>query len=107
MLSQEQIKKKLQTVKEQKELLVLSNHRALGDYVIVIPAEITEGGITTRASQFEDRPDVGILASVGDDVEGMVEGDVVFFGQYSHVKVTNEDMTYLIMRSEDIYCVAN
>ena len=77
----------------------------MGDYIVVVPATIKEAGITSKASQFEDRPDMGLLVSVGDNVTGMVEGDVIFFGQYSHVQVTHDDIIYLIMRSEDVYCV--
>lgn len=87
-------------------MLQLSNHQALGDYVIVVPAEIQETGITSRAIQFEDRPEVGIVVSAGPDVNGIQEGGVVFFGKYSHVQVTHDDVIYLIMRAEDIYLVA-
>lgn len=89
------------------ELLTLSNHKALHDYVIVVPAVIEEPGITKRSLQFEDRPDVGILVSVGDKVEDLTVGDVVFFGQYSHFQITHDDITYLIMRAEDVYCTTN
>ena len=75
--------------------------------MIVLPVEIEEEGITKRATKFEDRPDVGLVLSVGDEVKSIKTGDVVFFGQYSHFKVTHNKMTYLIMRAEDVYCVAN
>lgn len=88
------------------ELLQLSNHQALGDYVIVVPAEIQEPGITSRSVQFEDRPEIGLVVSVGPDANGIEEGNVVFFGKYSHVQVTHDDVVYLIMRAEDIYLVA-
>lgn len=106
MLNKQEIQTKLETIKKQTELLNLSNHKALGDYVIVVPAEIQEPGITSRATQFEDRPDIGLIVSVGTDVTSVTEGDVVFFGKYSHVQVTHDDVIYLVMRSEDIYCVA-
>lgn len=93
-------------MKNQTELLQLSNHQALGDYVVVVPAEINEGGVTTRATQFEDRPEVGVVVSHGPDAQGIAEGNVVFFGKYSHVQVTHGGVTYLIMRAEDIFVVA-
>ncbi len=106
-MTKEAITKKLKEVEGQTELLNLSKHRALWDYIIVVPAEIRESGVTTRATQFEDRPEIGIVVSVGDLAESRVSvGDVVFFGKYSHVKVTHDDMTYLIMRAEDVYCVS-
>lgn len=97
----------LQKVENQTELLNLSSHKALGDWVIVAPANIKEEGVTSRAVKFEDRPDVGILVSVGEQVTGLSEGDIVFFGKYSHVQVTHDDINYLVLRQEDIYCVAN
>lgn len=93
-------------MKQQTNLLTLSNHKALYDYVIVVPAVIDEPGIAKRSVQFEDRPDIGIVTAVGDKVEGIEVEDVVFFGQYSHFQVTHDDITYLIMRAEDIFCVA-
>ena len=71
-----------------------------------MPAIIEESGITRRSVQFEDRPDVGIVVAVGPDFESVKVGDVVFFGQYSHFQVTHDDITYLVMRAEDVYCVA-
>lgn len=90
----------------QTELFNLSSHKALGEYVVVVPAEIKEQGITTRAAQFEDRPEIGIVVSAGANVSEVKEGDVVFFGKYSHVQITHDDIIYLVMRVEDIYCVA-
>ena len=101
------MKEMLQKIESQTELLNLSNHRALGDWVIVAPANIREEGITSRAVKFEDRPDVGIIISVGELVDGIKEGDIVFFGKYSHVQVTHDEINYLVMRQEVIYCVAN
>ena len=107
MLNKQEIKKKLESIKTQAELLNLSQHKALGEYIIVVPAEIQEPGITSRAAQFEDRPEVGLVVSVGADVKEEVSaGDVVFFGKYSHVQITHDDIVYLVMRVEDIYCVA-
>jgi len=107
MLTKLEIAQKLKEIRQKTELLNLSNHTALGDFVLVVPAVIDEAGITTRARQMEDRPEIGIVTAVGEDVEHVSEGDVVFFGQYSHTQVTHDDITYLIMRSEDIYLVAS
>lgn len=107
MLNKQEIKTKLETIKTQTELLNLSQHKALGEYIIVVPAEIQEPGITSRATQFEDRPEIGLVVSVGANVaEEVSVGDVVFFGKYSHVQITHDDIVYLVMRVEDIYCVA-
>lgn len=101
------MKTKLKSLETQTQLLNLSQHRALGDWVIVAPASIREEGITSRAVQFEDRPEVGLIVSAGPLVTEFQSGDIVFFGKYSHVQVTHDDINYLIMRQEDVYCVAN
>lgn len=106
-MDKEQVKELLQQLETQTKLLNLANHKALGDWVIVAPANIKEEGITSRAVQFEDRPEVGIIVSAGPLATEMQPGDVVFFGKYSHVQVTHDDINYLIMRQEDIYCIAN
>ena len=74
--------------------------------MIVVPLEIREPGITSRAVQQEERPGIGLTVSVGQNIEGITEGDVVFFGQYSHTQVTHDGVSYLIMRAEDVYLVA-
>jgi co-chaperonin GroES (HSP10) len=79
----------------------------LGGWVIVAPVSIKEEGITSRSVQFEDRPEVGVIVSFGDEVSGLEVGSVVFFGKFTHVQVTHDDIIYLIMREEYIYCVAN
>ncbi len=57
--------------------------------------------------QFEDRPETGIVVAVGEDVATLKVEDVVFFGKYSHTQQTHDDITYLVMRVEDVYLVAN
>lgn len=105
MLNKEKIQQKQKELKHQTELLRLSDHKALGDYIIVVPLEIDEPGITNRSYQFEDRPDIGLVVAVGPYAEEVDPEDVVFFGKYSHVKIAHDEIEYLIMRSEDIYCV--
>lgn len=97
----------MKEIQNKTELLELSQHKAVGDYIIVVPAEIKEPGITSRATQYEDRPEIGIVVAVGEQVDGIEVGSVVFFGKYSHVRISHDDVEYLIMRLEDIYCVTN
>ena len=106
-MGKETVKLKLKSLETKTSLLNLSQHNALGDWVIVAPAIIKEEGITSRAVQFEERPEVGVIVSAGPLVENLSPGDVVFFGKYSHVQVTHDEINYLIMRQEDIYCVAD
>lgn len=84
----------------------MNQHKTLSDYVIVVPVDIQEPGVTSRASQFEDRPEIGLVVGAGPLAEGVEIGNVVFFGRYSHVQLTHDDVIYLIMRLEDIYCIA-
>jgi len=104
-MQKQTIQQKLQKIKSQTELLNLTNHKALNGHIIVVPAEIEETGVTSRAVQFEDRPEIGLVVSTSEDIEGVEEGDVIFFGKYSTVQITSEDMQFLILREEDVYCV--
>jgi co-chaperonin GroES (HSP10) len=72
-----------------------------------VPAVIQEEGVTTRVTQFEDRPEIGLVVSVGPDVTSVGVGTIVFFGKYSSTQLTYEDTTYLIIREEDVYCVTD
>lgn len=106
-MNKKEIQEKLGKIQESPELLTLSNHTALYDYVIVVPALIQEPGVTKQSHQFEDRPDAGLVVSVGSNVETLEVGDVVFFGPYSHFQITHDDLTYLVLRAEDIVCKTN
>lgn len=106
ILTKQQIQQKLESLKDKSYLLALSDHSALSDWVVVVPAEINQPGITSKAMQYEDRPEIGLVVSAGPDVTGIETGDLVFFGKYSHVQITYDDIQYLIMKPEDIYCVA-
>lgn len=88
------------------ELLQLNQHKAQGDYIIVVPVDIEESGITKRARQYEDRPTIGIVVSVGNQVTDIKEGDTIFFAMYANDSVTYDGVRYVIIRLEDIYCVA-
>tara|TARA_R100001086_G_C11848217_1_gene261023 strand:+ start:9858 stop:10091 length:234 start_codon:yes stop_codon:yes gene_type:complete len=70
----------------------------------VVPADIQEEGITKEQKQHEDRPNVGLVVSVGNEVELVNAEDVVFFGEYSHHKIVYNNISYLILREEDIIC---
>lgn len=96
----------MEELKKKPQILQLSQHKTLSDYVIVVPVEVTEPGVTSRATQFEDRPEVGLVVGVGPHAEGVEVGNTVFFGRFSHTQLTYDDVIYLIMRLEDIYCVA-
>lgn len=95
----------MKSLETQTQILELSNHKTLSDYLIVVSVNINESGVTTRARQYEDRPDIGLVTSVGDKVDKIKEGDVIFFGRYSSDSVTYDGIQYLLIRQEDVYCV--
>lgn len=97
----------MEQIQSKTELLQIANHRTLGDYLTVVPVTIHESGITSRSRQFEDRPDIGLVVSVGDKVEAIKEGDVVFFAKYSNDSVTYDGVQYILIRQEDVYQVAD
>lgn len=101
------MEKKLEKIRHQKELLNLPNHKILHDNIVVVGAEIEDGGISSVHRQYEDMAEVGLVVGVGDDVVNVEVGDVIFMGKYSTTKVTAGDVDYLILRWEDVICVAN
>lgn len=108
-MNKQEILEKQKRLANSQSLLNLANHQATNDYVIVVPIEIREPGITTHVTQWEDRPNTGFVLSSGHWAaeSGINPGDVVFFGEYSHTKIVHDGVTYLVMRAEDIYLVAN
>lgn len=105
-MNKNQILEQIQKIEAQTSLLDLSQHKVLNKHLIAVPVYIKESGVTTRAAQFEDRPEVGLVVGVAEDVEGVKKGDVIFFGKYSTTQITHDGIQYQILREEDIYCVA-
>lgn len=104
-LTKQQIQEKLELVKNKPELLQISNHETLGNYIVVVPALIHESGITSRSTQYEDRPEIGLVVSVGDQINKVSVGSLIFFGKYSTEQLTYDGITYIILREEDVYSV--
>lgn len=88
------------------ELLRLSQHKTLGDRIIVVPVEIKQTGITADIRQYEERPEIGLVVSVGGHVSEIKEGDVIFFSKYANDTVTHDGTAYIVIREEDVYCIA-
>lgn len=91
---------------QQTTLLKLSLHKTLGDRIVVVPVEIKSTGITADVRQYEDRPEIGLVVSVGTNVSSVKENDVIFFGKYANDTVTHDGTMYIIIREEDVYCIA-
>lgn len=88
-------------------MLNLPSHKVLSDNLIVVAAEVEDGGVTNVHRQYEDMAEMGLVVGVGEDIDNIVVGDVIFMGKYSTTKVTADDIDYLILRQEDVICVAN
>ena len=105
-MNQEKLQNQVEKLNKQTELLNLPNHKTLHDNIIVVPLDVEEPGVTSRAVQFEDRPEIGLVVSVGPDVTGVEVGNVVFYGKYSTSQLTYAGNVYIIFKEEDVYCVA-
>lgn len=85
--------------------------KLLHDNVLVLPCEAeekTKGGIIIPSTA-KEKPTKGKIISVGPgtkDEEMIVkEGDVVFYGKYSGREVNFNNVDYILLRQNDIYCI--
>lgn len=78
---------------------------------MIAAVDFETDGKVYRPSQYEDKPEFGLVLSVGQGrlldsgqrVPSPVEpGDFVIFGKYSSVKVRAEGVDFLFVRDEDI-----
>jgi chaperonin GroES len=107
----EQIQKMVEKAKNQPEVQNLLRHQLLQDNVLIAAAEFEKSGKVYRPNQYEDKPEFGVVLSVGQGrlldngtrVPSPVQvGDFVIFGKYSSVKVRAEGVDFLFVRDEDI-----
>lgn len=81
--------------------------KALGDNVILkeeTKEEVSASGIILDGVS-KERPEIGIVLSVGSKVHDVKEGDKVVFRKYApdNLKIDGEE--YLVVREEDIMAV--
>jgi len=55
--------------------------------------------------QYEDKPEFGIVISIGDEVKDIKVGDTVRFGKYSTENIRTKGQDYFIVHSEDLSAV--
>lgn len=108
------MKEMTQELKEKKELRNLTKHKILQDNVLVLPIDFEEDESVYTPSQYEDKPEYGMVISIGDgrlldngervkvDIK---EGDFIVFGKYSATNISSGGVDFLIVREEDIVSV--
>lgn len=96
-----------QKVASQPQLQNLLNHRLLNDNVLLVPIEFESGDVVMQTRQYEDKPEWGLVLSIGDKVSGLTSGDVVLFMSYGGTKVKALGQDFVYVRSEDVISVHN
>jgi chaperonin GroES len=79
----------------------------IGDRVIVRPAtidDVSAGGIHIP-DVAKEKPKQGTVIAVGASVDGIVEGNVVMFGQWTGTEVVIDGEKLLIMKVTDVLCI--
>jgi chaperonin GroES len=64
-------------------------------------AEKTAGGIYIPESA-KEKPQKGVIESVGSEVKEIKVGDIILFDKYSGSKINIDNNEYLIIKEEDI-----
>mgnify|MGYP001232810541 FL=1 len=87
----------------------MSKIRPVGDRLLIKQhkSEETYGntGIYIPESS-QEKQDKGTVVSVGEDVEGIHEGEVVLFNQFIQpVKVNHMDEDHILLRQQDIWAI--
>jgi chaperonin GroES len=98
-----------------KENKKLEDFKLLHDNVLVQTIERPNKGKLADVSQYEDKPEYGIVVSVGTgriDTEGEIielqvkVGDIIFFGKYSSIQTRDDGKDYYIIKEYDIMAYA-
>lgn len=101
----------VETVQKKPELQNLLNHKIRNDNVLLLPIDFDEADVVKTARQYEDKPEWGLVVSVGGgrvlesgEVVNLAleEGDVVLFMSYGGTKVKTLGQDFVYVRSEDI-----
>lgn len=95
---------------KQKQSNDITKFKLLYDNILVKAIEIEESGGVIRPNQYEDKPELGEVVSVGEGRifdTGVIEplrlkvGDSVYFNKYSTTKFNVNGTDYYIIREED------
>lgn len=98
-------------MKTQNQQLNILDFNLLSDCVMVRPLETPSVDGLTRPASYDDKPEFGTVIKVGTGklLEngtlvplGIKEGDTIYFGKYSSIKIRSEGVDYLIIREYDV-----
>ncbi len=83
--------------------------KAINSYVLVekikLPPKKTSGLILNENTDLDNRYSKGTIISAGNLVEGVVDGDVVFYDKHAGHSVTDEGKLYQVITVRDIVLV--
>lgn len=87
----------------------MSKIRPVGDRLLIKQhkAKETYGdtGIYIPESN-QEKEDRGTVVSIGEDVEGIYEGEIVLFNQFIQpVKVSHMDEDHLLLKQQDVWAI--
>jgi|TARA_R100001163_G_C5059748_1_gene196459 chaperonin GroES len=87
----------------------MSSIRPVGDRILIKQHKAKEtygnSGIYIPESN-QEKEDRGTVVSVGDDVKGIFEGEVVLFNQFIQpVKVNHMDEDHILLKQQDIWAI--
>lgn len=98
------------------EELDISTFELQHDYVMIVPIRVATQSGLVKSGAYEDKPEFGrvVKAGPGRTLEnGTViplrvnQGDIVYFGKYSSVKVRTKGVDYLIIRDDDVMAIGH
>lgn len=81
--------------------------KAIGKRILIDPKpidKITKTGIIIPAKS-EDKPSIGKVISIGNEVREIKEGDIVHFNKHVGIEVTVNDIKYLSIKEDEVYIV--
>lgn len=81
--------------------------RPLGERVVVEKKDVPQrvGLIILPSTSKEFEPTEGVVIAIGDGVEKVKVGDVVFFGRYSGFTFDRNGKKYVMCNEEDILAI--
>lgn len=87
----------------------MSKIRPIGDRLLIKQHKSEETysgtGIYIPESS-QEKQDKGVVVSVGEEVQGIYEGEVVLFNQFIQpVKVNHMDEDHILLRQQDVWAI--
>lgn len=82
--------------------------KPIEDRIVVLcdaPTTMTAGGLYIPDEAKEQKTQRGRVIAVGPDVEYINEGEVVIFGKYAGTDILVDNISYLILKLDEVLCV--